>query len=238
MKLVGIDGCRFGWVAVSLSDHCTLLFKTLHDLVNHYGAETLFLIDMPIGLPSENVERKCETTARKELSAKRKSSLFPIPCREAVYAETYEKASEINRKILQKGIFKQTWFICSKIKELDELLLQNHQLQSRFKESHPEVAFHFLNHRVSMEFNKKTEEGQHERLKLLSQFSGNIDSIYNNSIQKYERKDVAKDDIIDSLCLAVTLEQMIENNVSLESENRDDKNFSMQINFFDVSIFD
>jgi len=234
LKLVGIDGCRFGWVAVSLSDNCALLFKNLNDLVSYYDNEALFLIDMPIGLPSENVERDCEIVLRKELSVKRKSSLFPIPCREAVYAETYEKASETNRKILQKGICKQTWFICFKIKELDKLLLQNPQLQSRFRESHPEVAFHFLNHRVSMGFNKKTEEGQQERLKLLSQVSGNIDSIYSNSIQKYKRKDIAKDDIIDALCLAVTLEEIIKNNISLESENKDDQNLPMQINFFDI----
>ncbi|OXA93391.1 DUF429 domain-containing protein [Flavobacterium hercynium] len=237
MKLVGIDGCRFGWVAVSLSDNCAFLFKNLNDLAKYYDDETLFLIDMPIGLPSENIDRKCEIMARKELSAKRKSSLFPVPCREAAYAETYEKASQINRKILQKGISKQTWFICSKIKELDELLLQNQQLQSRFRESHPEVAFHFLNHKLSMEFNKKTEAGQLERLKLLSQFSENIDVIYHNTIQKFKRKDVAKDDIIDALCLAVTLEEIVKNDISLESENKDDKNISMQINFFDVLIF-
>lgn len=236
MRLVGIDGCKFGWVAVSLSESCALLFRNLSDLVKHYGGESLFLIDMPIGLPSKNIERNCETIARRQLSNKRKSSLFPIPCRDAVYAENYESASKINRQILQKGISKQTWFICSKIKELDQLLLQNRQLATRFLESHPEVAFHFLNDGVSMEFNKKTNAGQQERLHLLSQFSENTNSIYSNTIQKFKRKDLAKDDVIDALCLAVNLEEIINNNVSTESSSVDENNLGMRINFFDVSI--
>lgn len=87
-----------------------------------------------------------------------------------------------------------------------------------------------------MEFNKKTEAGQQERLKLLSEFSENIDTIYNNTIQKYKRRDVAKDDIIDALCLAVTLEEIVKNNISIETENKDNKNLSMQINFFDIQF--
>jgi len=237
LKLVGIDGCRSGWIAVSLSDRCAYLFKRLKDLVAHYDEDTLFLIDMPIGLPDKMIERACETNARKELSPQRKSSIFPIPCREAVYAETYEMASLINRNVLQKGISKQTWFICSKIKELDHLLIQDKELRMRFFESHPELAFHYLNHRISMEFNKKTEAGQQERLLLLSQFSQNINVIYNSAIQKFKRIDVAKDDIIDALCLAVTLEEIIKNNVSLESSSKDDKDLGMNINVFDISAF-
>ncbi|MBD3903295.1 DUF429 domain-containing protein [Chryseobacterium sp. Ch-15] len=234
MKLVGIDGCRFGWVAVSLNDRSASLFKNLNDLVNFYDDESLFLLDMPIGLPGKMIERTCETTARKELSTKRKSSVFPIPCREAVYAENYETASLINRDFIQKGISKQTWFICAKIKELDQLLLQNERLRSRFKESHPELAFHYLNHRVSMGFNKKTEAGQQERLFVLSKFFQNIDVIYENTINNFMRKDVAKDDVIDALCLAVTLEQIIKNNISLESSDLDEKNLEMKINVFKI----
>lgn len=237
MKLVGIDGCRSGWIAVSLSDRCAYLFKRLNDVVAHYDEDTLFLIDMPIGLPGEIIDRACERNARKELSSQRKSSVFPIPCREAVYAETYEMASWINRNVLQKGISKQTWFICSKIKELDHLLLQDKKLQMRFKESHPELAFHYLNHRVSMEFNKKTVEGQQERLFLLSKFSQSINVIYKYAIQKFKRMDVAKDDIIDALCLAVTLEEIIKNNISLKSSNKDDKDLDMKIHVFDISAF-
>lgn len=88
-----------------------------------------------------------------------------------------------------------------------------------------------------MLFNKKTEAGHQERLMLLSQFSQNIEAIYKNAIQKFKRRDVAKDDIIDALCLAVTLEQIIKNNISLESSDKDEKNLGMKINVFDSSAF-
>lgn len=237
MKLVGIDGCKFGWVAVSLTDESAQIFKNLIDLVTFYNNETLFLIDMPIGLPSPEIERNCEIIARRQLATKRKSSLFPVPCREAVYAENYEKANQINRDVLQKRISKQSWFICSKIKELDQLLLQNEKYKARFKESHPELAFHYLNQKISMEFNKKTETGQKERLFLLSQFSPSIDVIYKNTLQKFKRMDVEKDDIIDALGLAVTLQEIIKNNISLESSTVDEKNLEMKINIFDISLF-
>jgi len=88
-----------------------------------------------------------------------------------------------------------------------------------------------------MEFNKKTEAGQQERLLLLSQFSQNINVIYNNAIQKFKRMDVAKDDIIDALCLAVTLEEIIKHRISLESSNKDDRDLDMKIHVFDISAF-
>lgn len=232
MNLVGVDGCKYGWIAISLHDDCALIFKNLQEMVNFYDEKTIFLIDMPIGLPSLGIDRKCEVLARKELATKRKSSVFPVPCRAAVYAENYEKAGKINRDVLGKGLSKQTWFICSKIKELDQLLLQNVKLQLRFRESHPELAFHFLNDRVSMQFNKKTKEGQEERLKLLSQFSQNVEKVYNNSIKKFMRKDVAKDDVIDALCLAVTLRQILKNNISLEMADFDEKNLRIKIHIF------
>lgn len=237
MRLVGVDGCRFGWVATSLSDACGVLFKNIRDLIAFYEDDTVFLIDMPIGLPSKSVERECENIARKELSAQRKSSIFPIPCRAAVYAETYEMANQINRNILQKGISKQTWFICSKIKELDDFLNHNKNIQSKIIESHPELAFHYLNHRNSMKFNKKSKAGQQERLYLLSQFSKTVETIYSNTIEKFKRKDVAKDDVIDALCLTITLEEIIKHNILFEKTKADETNLGMNIHVFDASAF-
>jgi len=237
-KLIGIDGCKFGWIAVSTSDSFGQLFKTLNELVSFYDDQTIFLVDMPIGLSSEKVERTCDRDARKELSPKRRSSIFPIPCRKAIYAENYELANRINRDVLQKGLSKQSWFICSKIRELDHLLLQDENLRLRLKESHPELAFHHLNQGISMEFNKKTEEGQKERLSTLLKFSQNISDIHRKTVQKFTRTDVAKDDILDALCLAVTLEEMIKNNISLESSQFDEKGLGMKINVFSTLDID
>jgi len=55
----------------------------------------------------------------------RKSSIFPVPCREAVYAETYEKACEVNKLLTGKLISKQAWNIVPKIRDVDRFLVKN-----------------------------------------------------------------------------------------------------------------
>lgn len=150
--MVGVDGCKYGWVAVLLKSSSAELFKNLADLINFYQENSLFMIDMPIGLASyRQLERNCEIIARKFLSSERKSSLFSVPCRESVYALSYAEANQVNKEIMQKGISKQTWGIVPKIKEVDQLLQHDKDLISKIKESHPEVAFHFLNNNQSME---------------------------------------------------------------------------------------
>ena len=68
----------------------------------------MFMIDMPIGLANVDLtERNCEMLTRKILSKKRKPSLFSVPCREAIYASSYEEANQINKEIIKKGISKQ-----------------------------------------------------------------------------------------------------------------------------------
>ncbi|MCW3167034.1 DUF429 domain-containing protein [Chryseobacterium sp. 09-1422] len=232
-KLIGIDGCKYGWVAVSMKSDTADLFKSLADLINFYPESSMFMIDMPVGLSNIDLkERNCETIARKILSKKRKPSLFSVPCRESIYASTYEEANQINREIIKKGISKQSWGIVQKIREVDQLLQNNRSLVRKIKESHPEVAFHFLNSQQSMEYNKKTAEGQQERLQVLKSFSDRAEVIFNNSMSNFKRKHVSADDILDSICLAVTLEEMINSGSSFEDGNLDSLGIPMKIHYF------
>ncbi len=228
--MVGIDGCKYGWVDVSLTGVSANLFKNIKDVIDFFPENSLFLIDMPIGLASiEHVERGCEQAARKFLTPKRKSSLFSVPCREAVYAESYEEANTINKRIINKGISKQSWNIVSKIREVDQLLQHNRSLVSNLRESHPEVAFYFLNDQQSMEHNKKRDPGHQERLQVLNRYTDRAELIFKNSMNDFKRKDVSADDILDSVCLAVTLEQMVKNRTPFESCNLDSKGIPMKI---------
>lgn len=205
MKTVGIDGCRFGWVSASYDDEKILLFETLKELVNHYGNGCQFLIDMPIGLASERLkDRNCEVEVRTILPIHRKSSVFSVPCREAISEKDYVKANEINKAILGKGLSKQTFHIMPKIKELDTLLYENPKMKQLFKESHPEVAFQFLNNEI-LQHKKKSVEGITERLDILMNNNILSKKMYENALSTYLRKDVARDDILDALCLALTL---------------------------------
>ena len=87
---VGVDGCRKGWVSVALQSGQPARLMVFEDLTElwqaHRGADVI-LIDMPIGLLQTGpAERQCEREARVQLGARR-SSVFPVPCREAVYAQ-------------------------------------------------------------------------------------------------------------------------------------------------------
>lgn len=204
MKAIGIDGCRYGWVSANYDDGQVLLFRTINELVNHYGTNNDFMIDMPLGLASNaSAPRTCEKAARVILPPERKSTVFAVQCREVLDASSYEEASRINREILGCGISKQSWFILPKIKELDLLLTTRPTLVPSIKESHPEIAFQFLNGERPLRYNKKSPLGVTERLQILTGFFGETENIYDQAVHSFKRSMLAKDDILDSLCLAV-----------------------------------
>ncbi|MFA0350360.1 DUF429 domain-containing protein, partial [Vibrio sp. 10N.222.55.C6] len=84
--------CKAGWLAWIVSDSEVPEFKvvnTLDELVDDL-AEATTLIDMPIGFSdSLTPDRLCDKAARRFLTSKRGSSVFPVPCREAVYQKDY-----------------------------------------------------------------------------------------------------------------------------------------------------
>ena len=203
MKSIGIDGCRSGWISVS-SDMEVLRFETISDVVKYYGENGRYFIDIPIGLASQsNTERTCEKLMRNILNGHRKSSVFGVPCREALEASTFEDANNINRLILGKGVSKQSFFIFNKIKQVDVFLRSHHFDRLNINESHPEITFHFLNDGTSMKFNKKTQKGLEERLDVLERYDDRVKAVFHNSVSKFLRKDVSKDDILDAMCLAI-----------------------------------
>ena len=67
--------------------------------------------------------------------------IFPIPCRQAVYAATEEEQKKANIHVFGKSLAKQSIAIIPKIRELDEFLSSHPQYKNRILESHPELAF-------------------------------------------------------------------------------------------------
>ena len=204
MKTAGIDSCKYGWVAASYNDGQVLVFKTIAEILDHYKDDYAFLIDIPIGLSGENRNnRTCEKEARTALPANKKSSIFPVPCREALHAGSYNEANAINKAILGRGLSKQSWFIMPKIKEVDDLLIQDPDVRLQIHESHPEIGFQFLNGNAPLLYTKKTIEGIAERLSILTMHNHRSESLYKKALLQYKRNQVAKDDILDALCLAL-----------------------------------
>lgn len=201
MKYIGIDGCKAGWIAWIVSDNAVPAYKvvnTLDELVDELAGSTT-LIDMPIGFSdSQTPDRLCDKAARRFLTSKRGSSVFPVPCREAVYQTDYIAACNANVEQLSKKFSKQTWGIVPKIRELDDLMNAHANLSIR--ESHPEVVFAALKGEP-LAFSKRTQEGKEERLLVIQQLAPQWCDVLSLAIANTKRKDVAIDDIYDAFVL-------------------------------------
>ncbi|MDQ6994776.1 MAG: DUF429 domain-containing protein [Mariprofundaceae bacterium] len=206
MKYIGIDGCKKGWFFVSLDDNEKWkigVVKEIKDFLPQITDSKLVLIDIPIGLKGQDKkERLCDKLARKVLG-NRRSSVFPAPCREAIYCLDENEASQVNEKNTGRKLSKQSWAISGKIKEVD-LFIQGNSIINNFREMHPEVCFWALNNKQAMVHPKKQQNGIDERLEILSRYCPQTQDIFNESLDRFLRKEVAKDDILDAMIGAVT----------------------------------
>lgn len=204
---MGVDGCRAGWFAILLAgEHqCQVeVFGNITELWEKYKKASVILIDMPIGLKENGTEeRRCDKEARRILGPPRASGVFRAPCRQAIYATSYEAAKSINKELTGRSLPKQTWCIIPKIREVDELLETHRPARAIIKEVHPELCFWALNGKP-MQHNKKRAEGFNERLQVLKSYHPDIVAIVSDNLNNYQRQDVAKDDILDALAAAVT----------------------------------
>src|ERR1700687_4864452 len=129
MFVAGVDGCRAGWVrfAVEVTSLATSVdVLDLPELLRSRLPDLACLgIDIPIGLLDG--PRACDKAARKLLGQPRGSSVFPAPCRAAVHAATYEKASADNRQKTGRRLSKQAWGIVPKIKQVDDAITPDDQ---------------------------------------------------------------------------------------------------------------
>ena len=199
---LGADGCKGGWIACIL-DHGEMRierYPSIEALVQVYPKFDAFLIDMAIGLRSSADQLRTEDLARKELGA-RSSSIFPIPCRQAVHADTEEEQKQANINVLGKSLPKQTINIIPKIRELDEYLALHPEYKNRILESHPEVDFARL-HGSVVTTRKKGYVGFSARAAILKKYLPGV-----SFFGMWERAKVFRcnpDDLMDAVCLAVT----------------------------------
>ena len=224
---LGIDGCPAGWISIQAGEQFgwTLeLFPTIQDLWKVHPNSNLILIDIPIGLKDDGgIPRLNDSAARKYLTPKRSSCIFPTPCRKALYASNYKEANDINKKMTGKGLSKQSWNICPKIREMDQFLQKNHKAREVFFESGPELCYTILNENKPMEYYKKTREGMQERLSILNDYCKSSPNPLDIGLKKYKRKDVSKDDIMDAWILAIRASRgksnlhIIPNNIEYDS---------------------
>ena len=228
MVRMGVDGCRGGWLiaktegerddfsALSLSVVSTLAKafslkalkekalkgktlekKAFKQKALKEKATQLVLIDMPKGLLSDKA-RKIEGLARQLLKGQA-STVFNVPVVDAVFAGDYQDASAINYRMTGKKLSKQAWYLCQKIRELDELLAEEFSLSDEIFESHPELVFRLM---AGVQLpKKKLAEGLSARLALLEQAGMPATQLVNNLIDQYPRSVCFADDAVDALVL-------------------------------------
>ena len=199
---IGVDGCRGGWIAAVL-DHGDMRLERYDELpllIEKYPAFDALLIDMAIGLRNNTKQTRPDDEARKELGLKA-SSVFPIPSRDAVYADGEDAQKHENIRTLGKSLAKQSIAIIPKIRELDTFLNDHPEYKNKILESHPEVDFARLNGAVLMS-RKKEEPGPSHRIAVLSEFL-DIKDLY-GMYDKAKKLECKQDDLIDAICLAVT----------------------------------
>jgi len=217
MSVVGVDGCRAGWCYATfqlrdLGIHTIDLnvARRFEDVLAKCERAQALAVDIPIGLPSvEGYPRACDQTARKLLGQKRGCSVFYCPPREIVYAcaeMSFERASAFSRRNTGKGLPQQTYSILDKIKQVDSCVTT--ELQKRVFEVHPETCFWVLNRKRPLTHSKKGRLGFEERMGILEDLFLRQD--LENLLNKFPRKEVGRDDVVDGLVAAYAAKCYVE----------------------------
>jgi predicted RNase H-like nuclease len=210
MKNVGVDGCKAGWIAAvkdSTGKVRLEVYPTISELWKAHHDAYCISIDIPIGFRTCEdgyEERLCDKEARKALGQPRGSSVFVVPCREAIYKDTFENASLINHRFTGRKISRQTWAIMPKMREVDSFLQDHADVREVFKEIHPEVCFWGLARMKSMKANKKEWVGTEERIGVLLPFLPEVKDLLLFGMTSLKGK-ILTDDILDALAALVTI---------------------------------
>lgn len=135
MKIVtGIDGCKSGWVAVTLAGD-QVRARTARTL-DELGIEGVTGIDMPLGLLAEGW-RTVDALARRALGG-RGATVFAIPPRPVWATPDYATANRRCRELTGRGVSAQAWGLRTRLLEAD--LFRRASARPLY-EVHPELSF-------------------------------------------------------------------------------------------------
>ncbi len=228
---IGIDACNGKWVAVHISNSGFEVrkFSTIDEICNTYPNCDSYIIDIPIGLPESKNDLRPDLFVKK-LLGKKGSSIFEVPCRQAIYSENKLDARSRNIEVMGKSLSEQSLGIAKAIKQIDEFLLKSPEWKNRLVESHPEFCFLKLNNDRPILEDKKTHAGKNARLEVLRKYYPFADQIVEKFLADvpYRKK---TDDVIDAMCLAVIGKEMLQKGISTIPDNpaQDSRGIIMQM---------
>lgn len=222
--LVGVDGCKGGWVAAFMRPDGT--DAHVHDVFSEFctlldGSEPLgtVAIDIPIGFPAHSRGGRAPDNAVRKLLNKGGSSVYPMPSRSAVFAERAPFSSPKKRRLAHQracAVAEETstpskrvtifsFGLFPKIQQVDAVLKSNPSAKQFIFETHPEVAFWKLNNETSLDESKKTDAGKNKRRQILIS-AGLPPSLVNSK----PPKGAQTDDLLDALVSVVVARRIRE----------------------------
>jgi predicted RNase H-like nuclease len=198
VAVLGVDGCRTGWIA-ALLDGRAVTWHLYADAPGVLAVEAdATAIDIPMGLADGEGRRACDVLARDALGAAR-SSVFFAPPRGLVTENVVDHAAALSwlRERGLGGISAQAYGIVAKIRDVDAAITPD--MQARVVEAHPELSFRRMAGVQTMP-SKKSAAGVAQRIAALETTLG-IDVV---SLLRLTPNGVAVDDALDALACAWT----------------------------------
>ncbi len=218
--LAGVDGCPGGWVVVFARPAGFVtparIVKTFGEIAMGPENPAVIAVDVPIGLPDRSPPKgRLAESAVRPLLGNRKSSVFRIPSRSAVYAsvasepaderERFFHACKIARDTSEDGkaFAKQGFYILDKVVEVDKFLCGHRDCIARVYETHPELAFWRLNGEQPLSEPKKYKRRIHPPgLKLRRELLIKA-GLREDAVRAHPPPGAAYDDLIDALACTV-----------------------------------
>ena len=185
LPVTGIDGCKSGWVAVTLGPAGASV--TVAATLGALSMADFTGIDMPLGLLADGW-RTADLLARRALG-RRGSCVFAIPPRPVWAQPSYAEANRRCRELTGRGLSAQAWGLRAKLLEADEFRRGGaHPLY----EVHPELSFAGLSGAPLAE-TKHSPAGRARRRGLLAAAGITLPAAV---------KGAAEDDLLDAAAVA------------------------------------
>jgi len=161
-RVLGVDGCPGGWVAVALEDGVFAEARFGARFADLVGDDaTVIGVDIPLG--SNGASRAADREARR-LLGRRGPSVFDAPPRDVLDAPDHATANRRCRDRYGRGLSVQAWNLVPKMLEVEPSW---HDEPDRIFEVHPELSFTTMGG-APVEHSKRTWAGQRARAGLLA----------------------------------------------------------------------
>jgi predicted RNase H-like nuclease len=167
VRVLGVDGCKAGWVGIVLSDrepeaYVAASISALVGQATRGGTVQVVAIDIPIGLPDAG-RRTADVLAKAAIGSLR-SSVFMTPVRAALEEPDHATAVAVNRRLAGEGVSIQAFALRPKLVEVEQYVRAT---TLRVIEVHPEVSFAQM-HGRPLPSRKVTWAGAEARRRLLA----------------------------------------------------------------------